>query len=66
MPYRRVGKKVMHKKNGWTEKQTATSIPKAKRTMNLLRGIEHGWVPTGAKAKDLRGKAAKQRAKGRR
>ncbi len=46
MPYRRVGKTIQHKKAGkWTKKQTAASIPAAKRAMNLLRGIEHGMVP---------------------
>lgn len=51
MPYKRVGKKVMHKKDGWSVKQTATSVENAKKTMNLLRGVEHGWKPTGKKSK---------------
>lgn len=55
MPYRRVGKTIQHKKGGkWSKKQTATSIPKAKRAINLLRGVEHGWTPTGAPARDVR------------
>ena len=29
----------------------STTKTKAKRQANLLRGVEHGWVPTGAKAK---------------
>lgn len=57
MPYKRVGKTVYHKKDGWTKKQTAGSVAKAKRAMNLLRGIEHGWTPTGKKARDIRKKA---------
>jgi len=28
-----------------------TTKAKAKKQANLLRGVEHGWVPTGAKAK---------------
>lgn len=51
MPYKRVGKTIKHKKDGWKKKQTAKSVASAKRTMNLLRGIEHGWKPTGKPAK---------------
>lgn len=54
MPYKRVGKTVYHKKNGWKKKQTAGSTAKAKRAMNLLRGVEHGWRPTGEPARDIR------------
>ena len=32
-------------------KSKATTPAKAKRQANLLRGVEHGWVPTGAKKK---------------
>lgn len=32
-----------------------TTQAKAKRQARLLRGIEHGWRPTGRKARDLRG-----------
>ena len=50
MPYRRVGKTIQHKRAGkWTKKQTTKSIPAAKRAMNLLRGVEHGWKPTRRK-----------------
>lgn len=43
MPYKIEGKKVMHKKEGkWSVKQTATSRENAVKTVNLLRGIEHG------------------------
>jgi len=42
MPYKLIGKKVMHKKNGrWSLKQTATSIPKAKATLRLLYYLEN-------------------------
>jgi hypothetical protein len=33
-------------------KAKATTPAKAKRQMNLLRGVEHGWKPTGAPARD--------------
>ena len=43
MPYKRIGRKIYHKKNGkWSVKQTATSIENAKAAMRLLEGIEHG------------------------
>ncbi len=32
-------------------KAKSTTKGKAKRQANLLRGIEHGWKPTGKKAK---------------
>ena len=48
MPYRRKGKTIYHKKGGkWTKKQTCSSVAAAKKAMNLLRGVEHGWRPTG-------------------
>ncbi len=31
-----------------------TTKAKAKAQANLLRGVAHGWVPTGAKAKAKR------------
>jgi hypothetical protein len=58
MPYKRVGKTVMHKKDGWSKKQTATSVENAEAAMRLLQGVEHGWKPTGAPAKKKK-KAAK-------
>jgi len=62
MPYRRVGKVVQHKKGGkWSKKQTAKSIPAAKRALNLLRGVEHGWTPTGAPARKPARKSSKRR-----
>lgn len=66
MPYKVIGNKVYHKKGGkWKVKQRCGSPAKAKRAVNLLRGVEHGdWKPTGRKAKDLRKKSsAKRRSK---
>lgn len=38
-------------------KAKSTTKAKAQRQANLLRGVEHGWHPTGAKArKKKRGK----------
>jgi len=34
----------------------STTKTKAKRQANLLRGIEHGWVPTGKPARKKRKK----------
>lgn len=46
MPYKRIGRKVYHKKNGrWSLKQTARTIKNAQATIRLLRGIEHGMKP---------------------
>ena len=53
MPYKIIGKNVMHKKGGkWTTKQRCLSEANAKAAMRLLQGIEHGnWRPTGKKRK---------------
>jgi len=52
MPYKREGKKILHKKDGkWSVKQTASSVKNAKSAMRLLQGIEHGWKPTGKRPK---------------
>jgi hypothetical protein len=52
MPYKRVGKTIYHKKDGkWSVKQTCGSIAAAKKAMNLLHGVEHGWEPTGEQAR---------------
>jgi len=52
MPYKKSGRRVLHKKSGkWTVKQTCSSPAAAKKAINLLRGIEHGLKPTGKKAK---------------
>jgi len=51
---------TLREANGWTVrtpggvKAKKTTKKKAKRQANLLRAIEHGWKPTGAKARDLR------------
>lgn len=64
MPYKVKGNKVMHQKGGkWSVKQTASSPAKAKAAMNLLRGIEHGWVPTGKKARKTKKKTKKKAKK---
>ena len=50
MPYKRVGKKVMHKKGGkWLVKQTAKSVKNAKAAIKLLNAIEHGFKPSKKK-----------------
>jgi len=51
-PYKVVGNKVMHKKGDtWKVKQTCASPTAAQKAVNLLHGVEHGWVPTGKKKK---------------
>lgn len=53
MPYKRVGKKVYHKKGGrWKVKQTCRNPTNAKRAISLLRALEHNpnWKPTGKKS----------------
>ena len=55
MPYKVKGSAVYHKKgNRWVKKQQCSSHESAERAMNLLRGVEHGWEPSGEKARDLR------------
>ena len=50
MPYKRVGRKVLHKRGGaWKVKQVCSSPESAKRALRLLQGVEHGWEPTGGK-----------------
>lgn len=42
MPYKRVGKTIYSKASGkWRKKQTAKTVANAKKTIRLLRGIEH-------------------------
>ena len=41
-------------------KAKSTTMAKAKRQANLLRGVEHGFKPTGKKARDLRKKRKKK------
>jgi len=50
MPWVRRGKTIFKKTDGFIKKQTCGSVAKAKRAMNLLRGLKHGWRPTGKKA----------------
>lgn len=45
--------KVVNTETGKT-KGTHASRAKAKDQVNLLRGVEHGWKPTGAKARRKR------------
>jgi len=53
MPYKRIGRKIYHKKNGhWSVKQTATSIENAKKTMRFLEGLEHGMKPKVRKSRN--------------
>jgi len=48
MPYKVEGKAVMHKKGGkWKVKQRCRSHMAALSAVNLLRGVEHGWKPSG-------------------
>ena len=50
MPWVRKGKTIYKKTDGLVQKQTCGSVGKAKKALNLLRGIEHGnWKPTGKK-----------------
>lgn len=61
MPYKRKGKTVYKKVNGLKKKGKAKSTAKAKAYMNLLRGVEHGWKPTGKKARASRKKKSKRK-----
>ena len=47
MPYTREGKNIL--KHGKVV-QHCTSVENAKKALNLRRGIEHGFVPTGKPA----------------
>jgi hypothetical protein len=50
IPYKLVGNTIYHFKGGkWSPKQKATSAKNAKSALALLRGVEHGWHPTGKK-----------------
>jgi len=50
-PYKRKGKTILHKKDGWSKKQKCKSVRKAKSAMRLLHGIEHGMKPRRRKRK---------------
>ena len=58
MPYKMksVGKGKVKVTSPHGVKAKATTPAKAKRQINLLRGVEHGWKPTGAKAKPAKKK----------
>ena len=49
MPYKRVGKTVLKKTDGWTKKGSSKSVAGAKSYLRTLQGIERGWKPTGKK-----------------
>jgi len=50
MPYKVIGKNLMHKKGGkWTVKQHCESHLSALSAMRLMQGIEHGMVPRSSK-----------------
>ena len=61
MPYKVMGKKVMHFKNGkWSVKQTCSSPANAKKAVNFLRGLEHGMVPKKKAKKKAKKKVKKK------
>lgn len=65
MPYRfnpKNTKEVQVHRNGrWVHRAFCKSVARAKRMMNLLRGVEAGgWKPTGAKAQDLKAKQQRE------
>lgn len=50
MPYKVVGNKVMHFKNGkWAVKQVCKDASNAKKAMALLMGLEKGTIKTKKK-----------------
>lgn len=50
MPYKVVGKNVMHYKGGkWTVKQHCSSVANAKGAIRLLQGLEHGTIKKSKK-----------------
>jgi hypothetical protein len=49
MPYKRVGKTVYVKRDGWKSVGTSKTTKKAKSHLRLLQGVMHGWRPTGGK-----------------
>ena len=47
MPWIRKGNTIYKRTSrGLKKKQRARSVGAAKKALNLLRGIEHGWKPT--------------------
>ena len=51
MPYKRKGKSVYKKTNGWTKKGTSKSIKKAKKYLRVLNAVHRGWRPTRRRKK---------------
>ena len=53
MPYttRSTGKGKVSVRSPHGVKAKATTPAKARRQVNLLRGVKHGWKPTGKKAR---------------
>jgi hypothetical protein len=51
--------KVVNKATGRVHAK-ATTPAKAEAQMNLLRGVEHGWEPTGAPAKRREGMSPRE------
>lgn len=49
MPYKRRGKTVYKKADGWKKKGTSKTIAKAKSYLRVLEGIHRGWIPTRRK-----------------
>lgn len=45
MPYKRVGKSVYKKVDGWEKVGTSKTKKNAKRYYRVLLAIEHGWRP---------------------
>lgn len=46
MPYKRVGKTVLHKKDGsWKVKQKCNSVASAQKAIRLLQAVDHGFKP---------------------
>lgn len=47
-------------------KAKSTTKAKAQRQASLLRGVEHGWKPTGKPARDVLARRARMRRRRRR
>jgi hypothetical protein len=46
MPYKRKGKSVYKKVDGWKKVGTSKTTAKAKSYLKVLQGIHSGWKPT--------------------
>jgi len=61
IPYKIIGSKIYHFKNGkWSVKQTCSNPANAKKAVNFLRGLEHGMVPKKKVKKKAKKKAKKK------